>query len=94
MSKTIEQLESVFPLTVGDVTFLGVEEPSILFFKLKGDDTEHYIDWLDYSVQEWSSLEDLSEDDYYKVLEVVEGAIKASNLEQEVLKPWYEAFHF
>lgn len=86
----IESLEKVFPLTVGPVTFVKLEDPTLLYFTLEGDDKEHYVDWM-FQDQEFSSFEDSYTEDYEAVLEAVDGAIQVSNLKENVLRPWYFA---
>ena len=86
----IESLEKVFPLTVGPVTFVKLEDSTLLYFTLEGDDKEHYVDWM-FQDQESSSFEDSDAVDYEAVLDAVDDAIEVSNLKENVLRPWYFA---
>jgi len=86
----IESLEKVFPLSIGEVTFIKLEDPTLLYFTIEGDNREHYIDWLDQD-QECSSFEGSNEEDFNAVLDSVNAAIQVSNLKNNILRPWYFA---
>jgi hypothetical protein len=90
MSKSIKELESLFPISVGEVTFTKLEDPTLLYFTLEGDDTEHCIDWM-FPDEEEESSSFLNIEDYKATLDLVDATIRVANMKENILRPWYFA---